>query len=1502
MKRHNLTKIWITRASLMLLPMCMLVPPAMAITSLIDNFDENPAQLNYYGFSNWDVLNGSVDTIASGQGGFFIDCPGGTGICLDMDGTTNNAGDLVSKQTFSQGTYQLSFEVSGNQQPSGFGPDAMTVEFGDFFADIILNNQDPFKTYEYSVNVPKQGSKLIFSHKGGDTGGMILDNVSVIQKSAPPSETPPPVTTTLPPEGASAENYEQSTESGDPINSFTGELFFHEAPDLVFYGNAMPFFFQRYYASKLIVGGEIGNNWRHNFSWKVKFDGTSASVSSSASVRSPEGKVINFVKNNNTWQPVRTYYAPFQLTDAAGGNLSFNDPRNKTVYMFDGFSGNLVQVQNGHGAVLSLFYSGRLLSEISDGVVRSLTFVYANNKITQISDGTRTINYAYNADGDLISFTNALGKITNYTYDPQLVGEGKLVSRQLPAGNIPFTQTYKTQQGDPLHGRVLTQTDAAGNEITISYPADGGAGDTRIVNAEGNEQMHNYNASGELVSVSDAAATSESAGAKFSLDGNAIGQRAALTDRLGDTTQYSYHAASGKLASITHANGTSTRYSYTSRKIDGINYYDLSEITHADGSTQSFVYDQSGNLLKHTDQSGNLYTFTYNAAGQRLTATNPANGVTTQTYSADGSLATLTDPAGNATSFGYDASNRLNLITRPDTTTRAFSYDANDRLLTSSDGNDNITTLTWDQNGNLQTVKTPLDATTTLAYDDNDRLIKVTDPLGGVNSTSYDALGRVKTLTDANSNVTRLVYDAQSRPVSITDPLGNTWQTAYDLEGVPLSQTDPLDNTTTFTSNEMGWLIGVSSPLGNRTDFRYDEMGRLISTTDPLEQASKVSRDARGLITATTLPGDTITTAYARNSLGQITVTTDPNGNNWKRTFDSSGRQTSSSDPLDKQRSNSYDSMNRLSVVTYPGDLGTQTLSYDDAGNLTGRSYSDGTSINYRYNAENRLTAADGISISYDANGRRTETNGIGISYDSGGRIVSMTLAADKAVTYAYDANDRLISVTDWMGGVTNFSYDAVGRMTGMTRPNGINRTQSYDADSRLSSFAEGTVASSTFTRDANGQPTAVTRKAPLATTATNMTTRSNSYDAAAQIAGGRYDALGRLTAAGANSYTWDLASRLTAYTRNGSTIIAGYDAGGFRLSRRVGTSTREYVWNMAIPLPVVSIEKQDNTALRYYIHTPAGALLYSVDANSNARSFYHYDEMGNTLFISNDAGDTIATYAYTPYGELVASTGNLDNPFTWQGQFGVMDEGNNFYYIRARYYDANTGRFISRDVIKGKGAKSVNPYQYAFLNPLLFVDVDGREPSVVTGDRYRLRTRGVDTTRYACEASPSRDEGLSASTFSIGTIAFDTGISGLAKLNSLREAVNKPSAKVPVPDFDNDPLAKAAKAFSPTFDPVADEGLYLGFRAGKTRRIDAPKAQPKTPLQPKRSKTELNKGLRFEKGGAAFTQLFTDIFCTPEPAKIPLDQLNRELGDIESAGDDVDTAADDLQAIVVLA
>jgi RHS repeat-associated protein len=151
---------------------------------------------------------------------------------------------------------------------------------------------------------------------------------------------------------------------------------------------------------------------------------------------------------------------------------------------------------------------------------------------------------------------------------------------------------------------------------------------------------------------------------------------------------------------------------------------------------------------------------------------------------------------------------------------------------------------------------------------------------------------------------------------------------------------------------------------------------------------------------------------------------------------------------------------------------------------------------------------------------------------------------------------------------------------------------------------------------------------------------------------------------------------------------------------------------------PIMS-ERDGGTGqfLRHYVWTPAGDLLYMIDAaDGNEVYFLHFDRSGSTLALTDTTGTVTDAYAYTPYGELLEHSGSSEQPFTFVGKWGVRREGasGHLYQMRARYYDAAAARFISRDPIWPtlRNPRGLNPYQYAYNTPITNVDSTGRAPT----------------------------------------------------------------------------------------------------------------------------------------------------------------------------------------------
>ncbi|HBQ97326.1 MULTISPECIES: PEP-CTERM sorting domain-containing protein [unclassified Roseofilum] len=166
------------------------IPSASAQTILLeDNFNaENGGvgELNYFDLANWDVVDGSVDLIGNG----FFDFFPSQGLFLDLDGTTRNAGTVVSKTafTFNPGQIvELSFDLLG-QNPGRTQNNNLTVSLGTLFEETFSVLDAGLITRQFTVE-QLTTANLIFDHTGGDNGGLVLDDVMLAIRN--PSKSVP---------------------------------------------------------------------------------------------------------------------------------------------------------------------------------------------------------------------------------------------------------------------------------------------------------------------------------------------------------------------------------------------------------------------------------------------------------------------------------------------------------------------------------------------------------------------------------------------------------------------------------------------------------------------------------------------------------------------------------------------------------------------------------------------------------------------------------------------------------------------------------------------------------------------------------------------------------------------------------------------------------------------------------------------------------------------------------------------------------------------------------------------------------------------------------------------------------------------------------------------------------------------------------------------------------------------------------------------------------------
>jgi RHS repeat-associated protein len=204
------------------------------------------------------------------------------------------------------------------------------------------------------------------------------------------------------------------------------------------------------------------------------------------------------------------------------------------------------------------------------------------------------------------------------------------------------------------------------------------------------------------------------------------------------------------------------------------------------------------------------------------------------------------------------------------------------------------------------------------------------------------------------------------------------------------------------------------------------------------------------------------------------------------------------------------------------------------------------------------------------------------------------------------------------------------------------------------------------------------------------------------------YDANGNTTTSGGKTFTFDSENHMTSMTGNGKVVTMVYDAFGNRVSKTVNGVTTQYLVEDDVNptgLPQVVEETVNGAVTRSYT--------YGLERISEAQpiqgawtpSFYEYDGAGSVRQLTNAAISVTDTYEYDAFGNAVNKTGATPNNYLYRGEQYDPDLG--LYYLRARYYNPATGRFLSVDPLADEGQRR---YEYAAANPVDGMDPNGSE------------------------------------------------------------------------------------------------------------------------------------------------------------------------------------------------
>ena len=289
--------------------------------------------------------------------------------------------------------------------------------------------------------------------------------------------------------------------------------------------------------------------------------------------------------------------------------------------------------------------------------------------------------------------------------------------------------------------------------------------------------------------------------------------------------------------------------------------------------------------------------------------------------------------------------------------------------------------------------------------------------------------------------------------------------------------------------------------------------------------------------------------------------------------------------------------------------------------------------------------------------------------------------------TFQYDANNNITKIDSKENGVTSYTYDdKLDQLRKEELPDGTTISYEYDE--------VGNRVSKSITKSGDTKVT------------------QYSYNDANQLveAGEKsyqYDKNGNLKNDGSKEYIFNDLNQLEEIKDQTGKSIAKYtyDEEGKRISSTTGTGTIHYFYNGN---QVIYETNSENQTLREYTYNDAGQPL-TMTLNGNTY-YYLYNQHGDVIALTDENSKEVASYTYDAWGNVLTQSGDLasENPYRYAGY--RYDENTHLYYLLARYYNPETGVFLSLDPVMGdiQNPITLNGYNYANNNPVMFFDPDG--------------------------------------------------------------------------------------------------------------------------------------------------------------------------------------------------
>ena len=467
--------------------------------------------------------------------------------------------------------------------------------------------------------------------------------------------------------------------------------------------------------------------------------------------------------------------------------------------------------------------------------------------IEESNDRGLTVRFVYDATGNLVGWSDSLGRKETTTYDP--------AGRPLAdSGGLQGEMRFEYD----LAGNLIEANDSLGHATRFSYDPVGRLAGIHC--PSGREAVYEYDQAGRLAK----ARTGQ--GAVLQIDRDSGGNPVRLTDAAGRVTELRYDTA-GRIVARTDAAGKTVSYVYSSAGM-------LLEKRLPDGQVVSYLYDARGNVTTVDDKvfpvrysyddRDRITRIEYPAIHRTLVRRyDPSSGRLAEfidsegrhfnyRYDDVGRLAGIETAVQGAFLFQYDAADRLVKMEYPNGIVGRWTYDQSDRLvgIVYQDSKGKVLDGVWcdyDKAGR-PVLKRMLGDQVHYTYDPDDRLVEERGEGRGFVQYEYGPAG-ARSVVVREGTRTDIVSDAAGQLVS-----AGAARFEHDANG---NLTARIENglTTRYLYDAENRLVEVKLPRGKSVRFGYsptgervwreDEMGRTYHVTDGLHVWAELDADLK---------------------------------------------------------------------------------------------------------------------------------------------------------------------------------------------------------------------------------------------------------------------------------------------------------------------------------------------------------------------------------------------------------------------------------------------------------------------------------------------------------------------------------------------------------------------------------------------------------------------------------------------------------------------------------